>query len=141
MQRGQKIQRMQRMQRVQREKDITEKGHRKLLVWQRAHVFVLDVYRVTSGFPKEESFGLVSQLRRAAVSIPANIAEGQGRNTKSQYLQFLNVSNASLAETEYYLELSKDLGYLPSDSYKELENQRKEIGFLLHQLISALRKV
>ncbi len=85
-------------------------------------------------------FGLTSQLRRAAVSIVANIVEGQAQNTKSQYLKFLNHSNGSLSEVEYYLELLRDLGYISPNLYEKLENQRREIGFLLFQLINSLRR-
>ncbi len=117
-----------------------EKGYRKLIVWQNAHNFVLEMYRVTLTFPKEEMFGLVSQLKRAVVSIGANIVEGQAQNTKSQYLQFLNHSNGSLSEVEYYLELARDWGYISPNLYEKLENQRREIGFLLFQLINSLRR-
>ncbi len=116
------------------------KGFRKLIVWQRAHQFVLEVYRAVSNFPKEETFGLTSQLKRAAVSIPANIVEGQTQNTRAQYLRYLNHSSGSLAEVEYYLELARDLAYIRPDLYENLENQRREVGYLLHQLISALRR-
>ena len=119
---------------------MDKKGYRKLIVWQRAHGFVLDIYKVTANFPKEEMFGLTSQLRRAAVSVAANIVEGQAQNTNSQYLQFLNHSTGSLAEVEYYLELSRDLKYISPDLYEQLEDQRREIGFLLHQLITSLRR-
>jgi len=90
--------------------------------------------------PEKEMFGLTSQLRRAAVSIVANIVEGQAQNTKSQYLKFLNHSNGSLSEVEYYLELLRDLGYISPNLYEKLENQRREIGFLLFQLINSLRR-
>jgi four helix bundle protein len=126
---------MQKTQRVQR-----EKGYRKLIIWQKAHQFILDVYKMTLNFPKEEMFGLTSQLRRAAVSVAANIVEGQAQNTKLQYLQFLNHSNGSLAEVEYYIELAQDLGYLAADMYEKLENQRREIGFLLYQLMNSLKR-
>jgi len=127
------MQKMQRTQRAQR-----EKGYRKLIIWQRVHPFILDVYKVTLNFPKEETFGLTSQLRRAAVV--ANIVEGQAQNTKLQYLQFLNHSNGLLAEVEYYIELARDLGYFSADMYEKLENQRKEIGFLLYRLINSLKR-
>ncbi len=129
------MKKMQRTQKAQR-----EKGYRKLIIWQRVHPFVLDVYKVTLNFPKEEAFGLTSQLRRAAVSVVANIVEGQAQNTKLQYLQFLNHSNGSLAEVEYYIELARDLGYFSADMYEKLENQRREIGFLLFQLINSLKR-
>lgn len=117
-----------------------EKGYRKLIVWKKAHRFALEIYQLTLNFPKEEVFGLASQLKRAVVSIVANIVEGQAQNTKSKYLQFLNHSNGSLSEVEYYLELLGDLGYISPNLYEKLENQRREIGFLLFQLINSLRK-
>jgi four helix bundle protein len=126
---------MQRTQRAQR-----EKGYRKLIIWQKVHQFILDVYKGTLNFPKEETFGLTSQLRRAAVSVAANIVEGQAQNTKLQYLQFLNHSNGSLAEVEYYIELARDLGYFSADMHEKLENQRREIGFLLYQLMNSLKR-
>ena len=126
---------MEKTQRTQR-----EKGYRKLIIWQKVHQFILDVYKATLNFPKDETFGLTSQLRRAAVSIGANIVEGQAQNTRLQYLQFLNHSNGSLAEVEYYIELVRDLGYFSAEIYDRLENQRREIGFLLYQLMNSLRR-
>ncbi|MBN8704456.1 MAG: four helix bundle protein [Bacteroidetes bacterium] len=82
-----------------------------LIVWQKAHEFVLLVYKTTSTFPKEELFGLTSQFRRAAVSIPANIAEGYRRKSKLEKYRFFNISQASIEECRYYLILSQDLGY------------------------------
>ena len=82
-----------------------------LLVWQKSHQFVLSVYRYSESFPKVEQFGLVSQFRRAAVSIPANIAEGFRKKTKPDKAKFFNIAQGSLEECRYYLILSKDLGY------------------------------
>ncbi len=87
------------------------KSFRDLLVWQKAHTFVLAVYRLTSGFPKQETYGLASQMRRAAVSIPANIAEGFTRRGRTDKARFMNVAEASLEESRYYLILAQDLGY------------------------------
>ncbi len=82
-----------------------------LIVWQKAHEFVLTVYRFTGSFPKEETYGLVSQLRRAAVSIPANIAEGFKRRQKPDKARFMNMAQGSLEECRYYLILARDLKY------------------------------
>jgi four helix bundle protein len=82
-----------------------------LLVWQKAHRLVLAIYELTAHFPKSETYGLALQMRRAAVSIPANIAEGFRRRGKPDKVRFLNISEASLEECRYYLILSKDLGY------------------------------
>lgn len=83
-----------------------------LEVWQRAHQLVLKVYQVTKGFPDDEKYGLVSQMRRAGVSIPANIAEGFKRRGQSDKIRFYNISEASLEELKYYFILSQDLGYI-----------------------------
>ncbi len=82
-----------------------------LRVWQRSHALVLNLYRLTDAFPSHERFGLVAQLRRAATSVPTNIAEGSKRRTSGDYARFLNIAEASLAETEYLLILSRDLEY------------------------------
>ena len=83
-----------------------------LIVWQKAHELVLGVYRASAGFPKSELYGLTSQLRRACVSVPANVAEGFGRRSKAEKSRFLNISQGSLEEVRYYLILARDLRYL-----------------------------
>ena len=82
-----------------------------LLVWQKAHRFVLDIYALTAAFPKQETYGLSLQMRRAAVSIPANIAEGFRRHGKADKARFMNMAEGSVEECRYYLILAKDLGY------------------------------
>ena len=99
-----------------------------LLVWQKSHHFVLEVYRFTSLFPKAEIYGLTPQFRRAAVSIPANIAEGFKRRGKSDKLRFLNIAQSSLEESRYYLYLARDLGYGDSS---QLLTQIEEVSKLL----------
>ena len=89
-----------------------------LLVWQKAHQFVLGVYSFTKGFPKEETYGLISQLRRSAVSVPANIAEGFKKRGRADKARYLNIAQGSLEESRYYLILAKDLAY--GDSSKLL---------------------
>ena len=84
-------------------KASSNKGYKRLKVWQESHELVLKVYKVTKKFPREEFFGLTSQMRRAVVSVAANIVEGQVRNTSKSFLQFLNIANGSLVEVEYYL--------------------------------------
>jgi len=84
---------------------------RELIVWQKAHQFVLEIYRYTRSFPKEEIYSLSSQFRRAAVSTPANIAEGFKKRSKSDKARFMNISQGSLEECRYYLILAEDLGY------------------------------
>jgi four helix bundle protein len=91
-----------------------------LIVWQKAHQFVLSAYRETKHFPKEECYGLTSQFRRAAISIPANIAEGFKKITKPDKRRFMNIAQGSLEECRYYLILSKDLGYFNTDDMMKL---------------------
>lgn len=95
-------------------------GFQELIVWQRAHQFVLDVYRVTSNFPKEEVYGLTSQFRRAAISIASNIAEGYAKKGKADKLRFFNIAQGSLEECKYYLVLTKDLEFKYEPTLAEL---------------------
>lgn len=88
------------------------KNFRTLSVWEKTHQLTLFIYKTTSHFPKEEFYGLVSQMRRAASSIPSNIAEGCGRNSQAQFTRFLNIAFGSASELEYQILLSKDLGLL-----------------------------
>jgi len=104
------------------------KSFEDLLVWQKAHSFVLMIYRLTGTFPKHEIFGLTSQLRRAAVSIPANIAEGFRRRGKSDKARFCNIAQASLEECRYYLILTRDLEYA---DIKEAQRLIQEVSKLL----------
>ena len=108
-----------------------EKGDKKLFVWQRADELVVQIYNATRDFPKEELYGLISQLRRAAVSVPANIAEGMGRQNRKETKQFLNVALGSLNETEYLIGLSQRLGYLRSEDHDEINKLRMETGKML----------
>lgn len=99
-----------------------------LIVWQKAHQFVLSVYSITKQFPKEETYGLTSQLRRAAISIAANIAEGFRKRSKLDKARFLNISEGSVDECHYYLILTKDLGYCETDA---LQRNLDEISRML----------
>lgn len=118
--------------------DRTGKGFRKLLVWQRAHQLVLLIYGFTEKFPKNEMFGLTSQLRRAIVSVPANVAEGYAAAGKGQFKRYLDIAQGSLAEVEYYLILAQDLTYITPSQYEQAESLRAETGFLLHRLLESL---
>jgi four helix bundle protein len=111
-----------------------ERGYKKLLVWQRANELAREIYLTTKKFPKEELYGITSQLRRAAVSIPTNIVEGSGRQNRNEFKQFINIALGSLAETEYLLELCLQLTYLNLESYNRLETSRKAVGGLLWNL-------
>ena len=108
-----------------------------LIVWQKAHALVLKIYELTRHFPDEERFGLVSQMRRAAVSIAANIAEGFKRRGSKNKLLFYNMSQTSLEEVRYYLILVHDLGY--ARDLKELTEAGKEVARLLQGLMNAVR--
>jgi four helix bundle protein len=90
---------------------VAARSFRDLTVWQKAHEFVLAVYAFTAGFPKHETYGLTSQMRRAAISIPANIAEGFRRRSRADKARFMNLAESSLEECDYYLVLAQDLGY------------------------------
>jgi four helix bundle protein len=106
-----------------------------LIVWQKAHLFVLDIYSLTSEFPKTEIYGLTSQLRRAAISIPANIAEGFKKRTKPDKSRFMNIAQGSLEECRYYLILAQDLNYSDTASHM---SQIEEVSKLLDAYIRAL---
>jgi four helix bundle protein len=112
---------------------------KKLKVWEKSHQLTLDVYRAAAGFPKDELYGLTSQLRRACASIPANIAEGCGRAGKSELARFLQVAMGSASEAEYHLLLAHDLG-LPNDAeYKRLEAGAVEVKRMLSSFIKKVR--
>ncbi len=105
-----------------------------LRVWQDGHALTLDIYRLTAGFPAEERHGLVRQLRRAACSVPANIAEGSKRQTQTEYARFLNIAEGSLAEAEYFLILARDLGYLEAEAFEPLSGRIDQLARMLHAL-------
>jgi len=111
-----------------------EKGYKKLLAWEKADELAHRVYLETKKFPKDEMFGMISQLRRAAISVPTNIAESSGRQNRNEARQFINIALGSLAETEYLLEFSFRLGYIKEPDYKNLEFLRKQAGSLLYGL-------
>ena len=112
------------------------KSFEDILIWQKAHQFVLDVYRLTENFPKHELFGLTSQLRRAAVSIPANFAEGFRKVGRPDKLRFYNIAQGSLEECRYYLRLSKDLGYGETDSMRSI---LEEVSKMLSSYMQKIR--
>jgi four helix bundle protein len=108
--------------------------------WQYADDLAVLTYSKTKSFPKEELYGITSQLRRAVVSVPANIAEGAGREHKREYLNFLYIARGSIAETEYLLHLANRLKYLQDSDYKKLEETRKETAKTLQGLINSVKK-
>mgnify|MGYP003345386357 CR=1 FL=1 len=115
------------------------KDFRNLLVWERGHKFTLAVYAATKSFPREELYGLTSQLRRAASSIPSNIAEGCGKASNADFNRFLQIAFGSANEAEYHLLLCRDLDILPDDAHDRLHIELIEIKRMLAALIGKVR--
>ncbi|MGA6985827.1 MAG: four helix bundle protein [Terriglobales bacterium] len=111
-------------------------SYRDLIAWQKAKRVALDVYRFTRRFPKDEVYGLSSQMRRAAVSVPSNIAEGKGRYSQKEFVQFLFHARGSLLELQTQISIARDLDYLDSIAFKNLESQTEELGRILNGLIN-----
>lgn len=110
------------------------RGYRDLVVWQKAMHLVTDVYRVTSDFPKHEIYGLTGQIRRAAVSVPSNLAEGHGRTSRREFHQFISQARGSLVEVETQLEIARNLGYLSPPLASELLAKAGRVGRMLNGL-------
>jgi four helix bundle protein len=115
------------------------KNFRDLKVWHKAHSLTKNIYRVTSTFPREELYGLTSQIRRSCASVPTNIAEGCGRNTDVELARFLEISMGSASELEYLLLLTSDLEILNGEDHKDLTSELIEIKCMLASLIKRLR--
>ncbi|MBI2674026.1 MAG: four helix bundle protein [Candidatus Zambryskibacteria bacterium] len=113
-------------------------SYKDLLVWQKGIELSKQVYILTEGFPKEEVYGLTSQMRRAAVSISSNIAEGKSRGTRKDFVQFLRISNGSVAELQTQIEIAKQLPKTCIFSYREMENALSEITKMLSAMIRKL---
>ena len=111
---------------------------RDLIIWQKSHLLTLNIYKLSGKFPKDEKFGLTSQIRRAAYSVPANIVEGHSRKSKNQFKYFLNISKGSLSELEYFLILCRDLKYLAEDKFIEMESNVTEISKMLYSFTNKL---
>ena len=109
-------------------------------IWQLSHHLTLEVYKITSLFPKEEMYGITSQLRRASSSVPTNISEGCGRNSDAEFNQFLNIALGSASETEYLLILSKDLKYIPLEVFESLDQKVNIIKSKIYKLKEKLIK-
>jgi four helix bundle protein len=116
------------------------RDHTKLRAFELADELAVLIYRVTAKFPKEEMYGLISQLRRAAISVPSNIVEGCARDSQADYLRFLNIAFGSLRELHYQLDLSKRLGFLNNEDFSLIEPKIIETEKVLSALIRSLRK-
>ena len=114
--------------------------HKDLRVWQQSIEMVTFIYKMTKAFPKDEIYGLVSQMHRAAVSVPSNIAEGYARGTDKEKLHFLRISSGSMSEIETQLILSLNLGYIGQETYNELSEQITSVWKQLNALISSIKK-
>lgn len=115
------------------------RNFKELKVWQKSHQLTLAVYKATSAFPKEEVYGLTSQIRRASASIAANIAEGCGRNGEAELGRFLHIAMGSASELEYHLLLSHDLGLIKATEYEQLSNEVTEVKRMLTVFIQKLK--
>jgi four helix bundle protein len=111
-----------------------------LRVWRRAHALTLDVYRLTATFPKQELYGLRSQLRRSAASVPANTAEGCGRGGDAELMHFLRIALGSANELQYHLLLARDIGYIEPDTHADLSDTNQAVRSMLTNLIRSLRR-
>jgi four helix bundle protein len=116
------------------------KDFRKLLVWEKGHMLTVSIYNLTHSFPKEEMYGLTSQIRRASSSVPINIAEGCGRGSDADFARFLQIAFGSVSETEYLLLLCFELGYLSEKNFMEMTHLVQEIKKMLAKLMATIRK-
>jgi four helix bundle protein len=114
--------------------------YKKLDVWQAAHALACEIYQSTQAFPKTETYGLTSQLRRSAASVAANLAEGSGRNGDPEFSRYVRISLGSAAELEYHLLLSRDIGLLEDSIHRQLSAEAKRIQGMLAGLLKALRR-
>ena len=116
------------------------RNYKNYLVWQMSHQLTLKIYRITKDFPKAEQFGIVSQIQRAAVSVPTNIAEGAGRDSDIDFRRFLSISAGSICEVGYLLLLSKELGYIDESLFDQTILDVESIQKALNSLISKIKK-
>lgn len=114
--------------------------YKDLIVWQKSIALVTAVYSLTKSFPTDEKFGIVSQINRAIVSVPTNIAEGWGKESTKNYVQFLRISRGSLMEVETLLLISKNLNYIKEQDYLEISKQMDEVGKILQGLIKSVKQ-
>jgi len=112
---------------------------RKLLIWQKSMALITKIYFSTNNFPKEEIFGLTSQIRRSSISIPSNIAEGSGRESDKDFLRFLNISTGSLFEMQTQLEIAKNIAYLNQEEFNNLYEDSREVERMLVAFIKKIK--
>jgi four helix bundle protein len=115
------------------------KSYKELEVWQKAVKLAVEIYRITQTFPKEELYGLTSQIRRASTSVSANIAEGWGRGSTKEYIQFLLIARGSLMELETHLIIAQELNYLNQQQLEKMQAEIESMGMMLNRLIQSLR--
>tara|TARA_R110002073_G_scaffold8207_1_gene45698 strand:- start:137830 stop:138189 length:360 start_codon:yes stop_codon:yes gene_type:complete len=115
------------------------KTFRELIVWQKSMIFVTEIYKISKPFPDEEKFGLTSQIRRSAVSIPSNISEGYGRDGLNDYIRFLNIALASLFELQTQIEIAYNLKYIKKENFEILYELSREIEKMLSSFIRSLK--
>lgn len=121
-------------------KSTQPKGFKAIKAWQKSDDLAVKVYEVTQGFPRHQLYTLTNQMQRAAISVPANIAEGSGRSTVADYLRFLYIARGSLFELEYYLHLARRLGYLDEEAYKAVASLQSETAKILAGFIKAKQR-
>lgn len=119
---------------------MTVKSYKDLEVWQKAMELVVSCYQITRNFPKNEVYGLASQLQRAAVSIPANIAEGRSRKHSKEFVQYLSIAYGSLAELETHIQIAQRLNYIDSDKEEQILDKTAEIGRMINGLRKSVEK-
>jgi len=109
-----------------------------LIVWEKSHQLTLEIYKTSLKFPSDEKYGLISQMRRAAYSVPANIVEGHSRKSKKEFIQFLNIAKGSLEELKYFIILSNDLKYIDNQNRIFLEEKAEEVSMILYSFTKSL---
>jgi four helix bundle protein len=118
----------------------SQKPHKRLEVWNKAVDLSVDIYKITENFPKSEIYGLISQMRRAAVSVPGNIAEGAARQTHKEFINYLHMAQGSLSELDTQLVIAQKLDYLTIELFKEIENCTETISKMITGLIKSLKR-
>jgi four helix bundle protein len=119
---------------------VKVKSFEDLTVWQEAHKLALEVYKLTGRFPRDEKYGIISQLRRSSSSVPANIAEGFGRATTRELLRCLQIARGEVEEMRYFVLLSRDLGYVSSEDWEKMQHHCESVGRLINALGNSLKR-